>query len=504
VRLNTERAPDWNLELHPGHRWEIGHADRNLTSGTCVGVWWRRPEVPSDDQGPPHEAIAEQWRAFLIGLASVPGPVWVSDPAAIRAAEGKAKQLKYAGQVGLRVPDTLWTNDVAEAHAFMERWEGTAVVKSVANAWWEEDGRGKFVFARRLTAPELPSAARLASAPVCFQQAIWPKRDIRVTVIDDTVLAAVRTAIPERDNDHVDWRLAGQGEWAPYDLPNSVGKRCRQLARDLDLRFSGIDFAVDDSGRHWFLELNANGEWGWLQRAGLPIAEALADLLESAAGEKHALMPARVRSLLLTEPAWRLLPTPATWYLNRERLREPRTMPALPPAGWTRIERWALLAGSEGRLRNLEGKGTGLATISTVVTAAVVAAITTGWSESQFWGRLILASAAIYVFLSLLVPLYLVGPLKRSVIDVNDLVEASTTSAPEETLAERAAEAAMTTDLENLRVSNLLDAARRELAYVVVLLIAWLLLVPATGWLKHVHDATRRASTAVPASKDPP
>ena len=52
------------------------------------------------------------------------------------------------------------------------------------------------------------------------------------------------------------------------------------LVHELGLRFAAIDLLADVDGRHWFLELNPNGEWGWLQQqAGLPLADALADEL---------------------------------------------------------------------------------------------------------------------------------------------------------------------------------------------------------------------------------
>jgi hypothetical protein len=504
VRLNTERGPDWSLELHPGRRWELRRGQRNLTSGTCPGVWWRRPEVPASDGGDPaQEAIDDQWRAFLSGLASVPGPVWLSDPAAIRAAENKAVQLRAAAEVGLRVPDTLWTTNVDEASAFIERWKNTAVVKSVATAWWEAEGDSKFVFAQRISTTDLPPKERLASAPVCFQQAISPKQDVRVTVIGETVLAAARTPDPQRDGEHVDWRQAGQGDWSGYNLPASVARRCRALVQELGLLFGGLDLVVDGDNRHWFLELNANGEWGWLQRSGLPIAESVADVLLQVKRTRRIRIPAGTQSVLLSEGVWIMFPTAATWYLNRQRVREPRTMPSVPPAGWTRSARKTLLSDSEGRLRNLEAKGPGLATITAVVVAGVIAAIVTGWSASDGLGRAVLALAAFYVFLSLLVPLKLVGPLRRNVIDVDDILDASDAREPEEALAERAAEAAMATDVENLRVGNLLDAARRELFYVVALLAAWLLLVPATGLLKHDdhhHDpGTSHAASQLPS-----
>jgi glutathione synthase/RimK-type ligase-like ATP-grasp enzyme len=62
-------------------------------------------------------------------------------------------------------------------------------------------------------------------------------------------------------------------------VPTDVAKRCRTLVERFGLRFGAVDLAVGSDGVYWFLELNPNGEWGWLQRAGLPIAEALADTL---------------------------------------------------------------------------------------------------------------------------------------------------------------------------------------------------------------------------------
>jgi glutathione synthase/RimK-type ligase-like ATP-grasp enzyme len=283
VRLNTERAPNWKLTLRPTGGWRVGGARRSIESDDCVGVWWRRPEVPAVSTATgAADAIADQWRTLIAALANVAGPTWVSEPTKIRAAEDKSRQLRHAAATGLLVPDTLWTNDLEEARAFVKRWHGKAVAKSVASAWWEEEDRGRFVFASLVRGEDLPAVARLASAPVCFQQPIVPKRDIRVTVVGDVVLSAIRDAVFERPGP-LDWRREPEREWSPYVLAVGVADACRELVDGLGLRFGGIDLVLDESGALWFLELNPNGEWGWLQRAGLPIAEALADALLSPA-----------------------------------------------------------------------------------------------------------------------------------------------------------------------------------------------------------------------------
>ncbi len=282
VRLNTERGPDWKLTLSPTDGWWLSRGERALRSDECVGVWWRRPEVPVDAAtGPARDVIGDQWRAFIAALAVAKGPTWVSEPTNIRAAEEKARQLREARSVGFSVPETLLTNDSDEARTFVERWHGGAVVKSVASAWWEDAGQARFVYASLVTVDKLPTPERLASAPVCLQQPISPKRDIRVTVVGDTAFAAVRDVSLADPEQPIDWRRARDQPWSVYTLPDEIAKACCALVKRFRLRFSGIDLALDSEGHLWFLELNPNGEWGWLQRAGLPIAEALADTLLS-------------------------------------------------------------------------------------------------------------------------------------------------------------------------------------------------------------------------------
>ena len=270
------------MSLWPADGWSLRRGDRTLRSDDCAGVWWRRPETPlSVIAGPSRDAIRDQWRALAIGLAVVDGPTWVSNPGRISAAEDKSHQLRAAGAAGLLVPETLWTNDIEEALAFVEHWARGAVAKSIATAWWEVAGRAHFVYASLVDAGDLPTSERLAQAPVCFQQPISPKRDIRVTVVGDAVFAAERAVAGSERNEPLDWRRATEAPWSRYVLPDEIARSCRALVETFGLRFSGIDLAVDTDGRHWFLELNPNGEWGWLQRAGLPIAQALADVLLS-------------------------------------------------------------------------------------------------------------------------------------------------------------------------------------------------------------------------------
>jgi glutathione synthase/RimK-type ligase-like ATP-grasp enzyme len=126
-----------------------------------------------------------------------------------------------------------------------------------------------------LRGDSLPGETELALLPAAFQEPIFPKRDVRVTVVGEWLAAAIAEPVPGKQ---LDWRLEPDRGWSPYELPEIEAERCVSLVAALGLRFGGIDLVVDQTGQHWFLEINPNGEWGWLaQGSGLPIVEALAD-----------------------------------------------------------------------------------------------------------------------------------------------------------------------------------------------------------------------------------
>lgn len=59
------------------------------------------------------------------------------------------------------------------------------------------------------------------------------------------------------------------------------------MVKELGLVFGAIDLVqIDDN--HFFLEINPNGEWAWLQKvSGLPIAETLVDYLTNGELKLH-------------------------------------------------------------------------------------------------------------------------------------------------------------------------------------------------------------------------
>jgi glutathione synthase/RimK-type ligase-like ATP-grasp enzyme len=275
-RLNTEVADQLAWSARPGEAWVVASRDVEISFDDLESVLYRRPEPPALRGMSRSEALVvrNQWRALIGGLEALPGVRWMSLPSAIDRAEGKLIQLQAARDVGLIHPDTIVTNSRLEAIAFVRSMGGSAICKALDAPLFAQRGSSSFVFATVVDEMRLGSMMDLEAAPIVLQRSILPKLDVRVTVAGPRVIAAACHAST------VDWRLDPAAQFRPFRLPLTISRRCADLVHLLGLRFAGIDFARDAQGTFWFLEANPNGEWGWLQAAGLPIAEAIsADLV---------------------------------------------------------------------------------------------------------------------------------------------------------------------------------------------------------------------------------
>lgn len=255
----------------------------DLLDGHDVGaVWWRRPGLPVDRLAPlgagARRFAEQEWTRFVQGALRLLDCRWVSHPDAIRAAGYKLVQLARAAELGFRIPDTYAGAD-ARALRPLAAVHGEIVAKVVGHGPPTVDGCESpyTVPTQRYDEASLPRDEAVAVAPAIYQEHVGKRCDVRVTVVGDTLHAA--TIESQRDAlTEVDWRRSD-----PYalpharaQLPDDVAGRCLDITRSFGLRFAAIDLILTPDGEHVFLELNPNGQWGWIQElTGMPIAESL-------------------------------------------------------------------------------------------------------------------------------------------------------------------------------------------------------------------------------------
>ncbi len=244
----------------------------------CNVVWWRRPQpFAVHDEIPPgtdHNFAYTECHAAVSGLWLTLAPFWINHPTKDDEAARKVYQLKVAQEIGLTIPDTCITSDPALARRFVAKHGIDHVIykafSGTEQAWRET---------RLLKTEELQSIDKVRYAPVIFQRHIPAQADLRITVIGDQVFAC---AIDSRNTDYtVDFRMVmDQADMTAFDLPDRLRRQLAAYVRRLNLVYGAIDMRLTPDGEYVFLEINPSGQWLFVeQRTGLPITDALTDLM---------------------------------------------------------------------------------------------------------------------------------------------------------------------------------------------------------------------------------
>lgn len=238
-------------------------------------VWWRRPHparVPASVRSSDNDFRQAECDGFIQGLLwSIPA-YWVNDPGADRTAGRKIVQLETALRAGFAVPETLITNDPDEARSFVESRPGPVVYKRTGTS------RAEFAETRIISRDDFGRLAAIRSAPTTFQDYVDATCDLRVVWVDGvewTVRIDSQAGVGK-----VDSRLDTSVDFVPGQLPASVSKSLATLMGALGLSFGVLDIRLGRDGEYYFLEVNPQGQFAYLEiKTGLPIFRSLANLL---------------------------------------------------------------------------------------------------------------------------------------------------------------------------------------------------------------------------------
>jgi glutathione synthase/RimK-type ligase-like ATP-grasp enzyme len=121
-------------------------------------------------------------------------------------------------------------------------------------------------------------------SPCLFQEYVPKAFELRVTVVRDRVFAAEIHSQALAATRH-DWRRPELSDvpHRPHELPEAIAGRCVCLVARLGLQFGAIDMIYTPSGEYVFLEINPNGQYGWIEdRTGMRISQAIAEALVEA------------------------------------------------------------------------------------------------------------------------------------------------------------------------------------------------------------------------------
>ena len=263
-----------------------GREHRGEAFGAVLFRHIRLPAAPHVADPDARRLAESELRATLEGgLLALEPALWVNHPHANRRARSKLLQLRLAASLGFRVPETRVTADPREIRQLHRDWDGRMVAKLAGGQVVGDTVDSQYVIHTSLiTADDLQDDGALSACPAIYQRLVEKRHDLRVTVVGDEVFPC-QIDSQALEVSRVDWRAAHHAalKHQPCELDAATADRCRALLRQLGLQTAGIDLIVTPQGETVFLEINAAGQWAWVQEAtGLPIAAAIARLLAAA------------------------------------------------------------------------------------------------------------------------------------------------------------------------------------------------------------------------------
>lgn len=260
-------------------RWQgtLRTTSRTLDVGLVRSVYHRRPSEWRFAQADPRarDFAAREARHGLVGLLAHLPVLHVNAPDAAARADYKPVQLQTAAALGITVPDTLITSDVAAARMFADQ-HGPVVYKTFRGVP-PAAGLAGAIWTQRIDPADLDDSITVTAH--MFQSEIDKLADVRATVVGRRVFASAITA----PGAPLDWRSSDWDllEYAPFELPADLVTRLHAYLDAFGLVSGFFDLVVErGSGRIVFLECNPNGQWGFLPDADA-IAGAFADVLQA-------------------------------------------------------------------------------------------------------------------------------------------------------------------------------------------------------------------------------
>lgn len=236
-------------------------------------IWIRRPEQPLPN---PKVADADkkfaalEYRSFYhcVAYSLETLPVWCVNPfSASRFINNKSVQLHLARACGLRVPKALMSNSPAGVRDFFTHDDKRVICKGFTPHVWQRENQGGVAVTEtfELKPEELPADEVLTYAPAIYQEMVVKQFDVRTVLMGRRIYSyALHNPLKA-----LDWRQdAGQGkiEVEVIPTPPAVEKGILAFAEKAGVCFGSIDFAVDMQGEWWFLEINEQGQFLWLDQ----------------------------------------------------------------------------------------------------------------------------------------------------------------------------------------------------------------------------------------------
>jgi len=197
-------------------------------------------------------------------------------------ANNKMNQLFFTRNYGngIKIPDTILTNNPKDLIKFY-RENSKICHKLQQQAIMEKENESLTVYTNIINNNHLENAELIRRNPCLFQTYIEKAYELRITALEDKIIG-IAIYSQNSETSKIDWRKYDFDNviYEKVELPKKVDDFCKNLIKHYGLHFGQIDMIVTPQDDYFFLELNPNGQWLWLEKqSGYNLTKDIAENL---------------------------------------------------------------------------------------------------------------------------------------------------------------------------------------------------------------------------------
>lgn len=256
-RLDLDMFSSYQITI-TAHGFTIISEQGRITNKTCKSIYYRKPlfeELDKIFDSSYHNYMHRETYSVIEGIVESFGGKVLTKPSKLRVADNKVVQALKAKQFSFKIPDLFITNShksLAQLHT------KTSVVKPISCGEIILNSKKEYVQTNIFDSNI--EQGGLKYAPAYFQEYIEKDFESRVTIIGNDIFT-----INIHSENKIDWRK--KNNIIEYELgtaPYDIEQQCKLFMKSFDIQFGCFDFIINNN-EWYFLEMNANGQWAWLE-----------------------------------------------------------------------------------------------------------------------------------------------------------------------------------------------------------------------------------------------
>ena len=262
----------FSIRVGEGPRWTLDGSTYHADSFEVV--WNRRKfavKVPSGIHEDDLTFAQSETTEFFTNLWAVGAPSarLINSLFGTVSSHWKLRQLVLAEEVGLRVPRTISGNEREDIASFIGQNSARGsqtIYKTFRPMAWINGNVSRAAYTSVVTREQIDQNAFIEAVPGIYQERIEKEYEVRATFFGEREYSArIDSASMEIGKD--DWRaeVNVSNYLSPTTLPDDVREKCLDLMSRLSIEMGCFDFVVDTEENYFFLEVNPQGQFLWVE-----------------------------------------------------------------------------------------------------------------------------------------------------------------------------------------------------------------------------------------------